>query len=115
LSFSTKDLNSQIHRNLLVVTDTTLGEKRMSRDYDKVLELIRLQLLETRRQSAELRDIARAARTAAVNARNQAQMVRKLAKLVSEEAAHAPNLPTAPAPDMVVLAKSKAKKRIKSK
>jgi methyl-accepting chemotaxis protein len=58
----------------------------MSNDYDKVLELIRRQLKETREQSAALREMARTARRAAENARHQAQMVRKLAQMVTEEA-----------------------------
>jgi hypothetical protein len=57
----------------------------MSRDYDKVLELIQKQLQETRQQSAELRDIAKAARLAAERARTQGLMVRRLAQLVLEE------------------------------
>jgi methyl-accepting chemotaxis protein len=58
----------------------------MSNDYDKVLELIRRQLKETREQSAALREMARTARRAAEKARQQAQMVRKLAQLVKDEA-----------------------------
>jgi hypothetical protein len=59
----------------------------MSRDYDKLLELIRKQLAETRRQSAELRDIAKAARIAAEHTRKRAQATLKLAALVRAEAA----------------------------